>query len=203
MVNGGSYLGQFWNILTRLDGDVTKCLYALGAAPEADEELRAFWRRMCALTVFAFFDGVTYCMAFHAHNMRRRPDVVFSLEEMTRLEKMYDFDEDAEPVPPFSRDRMPDDLRFAFNVFARVNYTDYVLPTADPGWHLMIKVAHFRAGLEYPKLASSLEVSLKDVDFLLDAEHWYMERVFELLERCSEGLNAKVTELEDGDEVVM
>jgi hypothetical protein len=182
---------------------VSKCLYALGEAPEKNGELRSFWCRMCALTVFAFFDGVTYSMAFHAYVARRRPEVVFSLEELTRLEKMYDFDEDAEPVPPFSEARMHDDLRFAFNAFARVNYTDYVLPTADPGWLFIGEVARVRSGLQYPSRAPELEVSMKDVDAVLDGQQWYMARVFDLLESCKEGLNAKVAELEGGDEVVM
>jgi hypothetical protein len=203
MDNNGSYLGEFWNILTRLDGDVTKCMYALGETPVEDEELRSLWRRTCALTVFAFLDGVTYCMAFHAYNMRRRPDVPFSLEELTRLGKMYDFDEDAEPAPPFNEARMLDDLRFVFNAFARVNFADYTLPVADPGWLHVGEVARIRARLQYARLARELEVSLKDVDALLSAEQWYMERVFEMLEICGEGLTAKAAELAGEDDVVM
>src|ERR1044071_746239 len=96
-----SYLLEFWNIFTRLGNDVRACMYGLGETPEEDEELRAFWRRMCALTVFAFFDGVTYSMAYNAYSRRRRPDEAFSPEEMTRLEKMYDFDKTAERVLTF------------------------------------------------------------------------------------------------------
>src|ERR1044071_1490634 len=165
-----SYLLEFWYIFTRLGNDVRTCIYGLGETPEEDEELRAFWRRMCALTVFAFFDGVTYSMAFHAYSRRRRAEMPFSPEELTRLEKMYDFDATAERVLTFNEDKMLDDLKFVFNAFARVNFTDYVLPTDDPRWRFVSEIARIRARLQYARLALELEVIWKkDVDALLSS----------------------------------
>lgn len=198
-------LTDFWGVITRLKEETSMCLKALGETAEEDEELRSFWRRMYALAIFSFFDGVTYRMTFHAHAARFRRDVIFSLDEMKRLESAYDFDEDAdEPVSTFSRARMLDDIRFAFNAFAHVHYSDYVLPVADPEWVLLGAVARVRSGLQHPREPRGLEVSEENVEELLNGLRWYVHRTAELLEDCLKQFEAKVVEWGDEeDEVVM
>lgn len=204
MRNDAISLKEFWAILTRLKEEASRCLGALEATPEEDEAGRSFWRRMYAHAVFSFFDGVTYRLTFHAYAARERRDVTFSLDELTRLEKMYDFDEEAEPVSTFSRTRMLNDIRFAFNAFARVHYSDYVLPTADPEWVLLRQVARIRTGLQHPREPQELEVYDENVDSLLEGMRWYIERIAELLEDCLTQFEAKVIEWGDeGEEPVM
>ncbi|MFL6257810.1 MAG: hypothetical protein ACJ74T_22615, partial [Pyrinomonadaceae bacterium] len=123
MRNDAISLKEFWGIITRLKEDASVCLKSLEETPKDDEINRSFWRRMYALAVFSFFDGVTYRMTFHAYAARERRDVIFLFDELARLEKMYDFDEDAEPAPTFGHARMIDNIRFAFNAFARVHYS--------------------------------------------------------------------------------
>jgi len=204
MRNDAVSLKEFWGVITRLKEDASACLKALAETPEDDEAGRSFWRRMYALAVFSFFDGVTYRMTFHAYAARERRDVVFLFDELTRLEKMYDFDEDAEPVSAFGHARMLDNIRFAFNAFARVHYSDYVLPTADPEWAFLRQVARIRAGLEHPRAPQELEVYDETVDDLLQGLRWYVERVAELLEDCLTQFEAKVVEWGDEEnEMVM
>jgi hypothetical protein len=193
-------LKEFWAVLTRLKEDASRCLRAMEAAPEDDEAGRSFWRRMYALALFAFFDGVTYRMTFHAYAARARRDVVFSLGELSRLEKMYDFDEDAEPVSTYGKARMLDEVRFAFNAFARVHYSDYVLPTADPEWGLLRRVADIRTRLQHPRGPRELEVDEGTVEELLEGMRWYVERIAELLEDCLERFEAKAAEWDDEEE---
>lgn len=199
-------LTELWGVLVRLKDDAARCMKALDETPEQDEQGRSFWRRMYALAIFAFFDGVTYRLTFHAYAARDRRDVTFSLEELNRLEGMYDFDEDAEPVSTFSKTRMLDDIRFAFNAFARVHYSDYVLPTADREWVLLLRqIARIRLALQHPREASELEVYEENVDDLLEGLRWYVERIAELLESCTAHFEAKAAswDAEEQDDVVM
>jgi hypothetical protein len=196
-------LQEFWGVVKCLNGDASRCIAALAEKPE-DEEERAFWRRMYARAVFALIDGTTYRMTFHAYAARGRRDVAFSLEEQTRLERAYDFDEDQEVVATFSSAQMLDDLRFAFNVFARVHYSDYVLPTHDPNWALVKEIALIREALQYPREALELEVDEGNLDALVGGLRWLVERMVELLESCNTHLVEKFAAWEAGeDEVIM
>lgn len=211
MIDNAISLEEFWGVVTRLNDYVKTCMASLHEAPEDDERQKSFWRRMYALAVFSMIDGIVYRMIFHAHAARERPDVVFSLDELQRLEKSYDFDEDEEPVAVFSRTKMLDDIKFAFNAFARVHYCDYVLPTTDPDWHLIKGIARIREALQHPRCAEDLEVYDEDVDTLVHGLLWFMERLVDLLEysriQASEkfaALEKKIAGLiDEDDEVVM
>jgi len=198
-------LEEFWNVVTRLNGDVSRCMAALEETPEEDEEGRAFWRRMYARAVFAVIDGATYRMTFHAHAARERRDVTFSLDELSRLEKAYDFDEDQEEfVSTFSKSQMLDNIRFAFNAFARVHYSDYVLPINDPDWVIIKEVARMRDALRYPRAPEETQVYEENIDTLVQGLLWFVERMVELIEDSRDRFKEKVAEWESGeDETVM
>jgi len=200
MIDDKVSLKDFWGVVTRLKNEAARCLKGWEETPQEEEEARSFWRRMYAHAIFSFFDGVTYRMTFHAHAARFRRDVVFSLDELTRLENAYDFDEDAEPVAAFSKTRMLDDTRFAFNVFARVHYSDYVLPTADPDWVSLREVAHIRNVLQYPREPAEIEVYEENVESLLEGMRWYVERLAELLRDCLTQFELKVAEWDEEEE---
>jgi hypothetical protein len=183
MIDNAVSLEEFWGVVTGLNEYVKTCMASLQETPEEDEKRKKFWRRMYALAVFSMIDGIVYRMIFHAHAARERPGVVFSLDELQRLEKSYDFDEDEEPVAVFSRTKMLDDIKFAFNAFARVHYCDYVLPTSDPDWHLIKGIARLREALQHPRNAEELEVYDENVDTLVHGLLWFVERLVDLLER--------------------
>src|SRR2546423_886508 len=205
MIDSTVSLEEFWNVVTRLNGDVSRCMAALEETPEEDEEGRAFWRRMYARAVFAVIDGATYRMTFHAHAARERRDVTFSLDELSRLEKAYDFDEDQEEfVSTFSKSQMLDDIKFAFNAFARVHYSDYVLPINDPDWVLIKEIARMRDALRYPRAPEETEVYEENIDTLAEGLLWFVERMVELIEDSRDRFKEKVAEWESGeDETVM
>ena len=205
MIDNTVSLEEFWNVFMNLNGDASRCMAALEETPEEDEEGRAFWRRMYARAVFAVIDGATYRMTFHAHAARARRDVTFSLDELTRLEKAYDFDEDQEEfVSTFSKSQMLDDIKFAFNAFARVHYSDYVLPINDPGWILIKEIARMRDALRYPRAPEETQVYEENIDTLVQGLLWFVERMVELIEDSRDRFVEKVAEWESGeDETVM
>jgi hypothetical protein len=201
-------LEEFWGVITRLSNDAKICLgmIELELSPEEeDEEERAFWRRMYARAVFAVIDGATYRMMYHAYAATERPDVTFSIDELMRLENYYDFDEDKEdPEITFSRTRMLDDLKFAFNVFARVHYSDYILPIQDPNWIHVKEIARIREALQYAREAKELEVYEESVDNLVLGLVWLLQQMVELFESCRKHTEEKFAADEPGeDERVM
>jgi hypothetical protein len=171
----------------------------LETAPE-DEEASSFWRRMYALSVFALFDGVIYRMTLYAYAARHRRDVAFSLSELSRLEKAFDFDRDEELVSSFSKTQMLDDIRFAFNVFARVHYSDYVLPTHEPGWMDVEEILRIREVLQYPKEAQQLEVDHGKVTSLVEGLRWFVERMVDLIESSEKHTLDRFAAWEDEEE---
>jgi len=198
-------LEEFWNVVKRLNGDASRCMMSLEETPEEDEEGRSFWRRMYARAVFAVIDGATYRMTYHAYAARGRRDVVFSPGELDRLEKSYDFDEDQEEVlATFSRARMLDNIKFAFNAFARVHYSDYVLSINDPAWALLKEIARMKDSLQYPRAPEETEVYDEQIDTLVEGLLWFVERMVEVIEDSGECLTKKSAAWEaDEDEVVM
>jgi len=205
MIDSRVSLKEFWNVFTNLNGDVSRCMAALEETPEEDEEERAFWRRMYARAIFAAIDGATYRMTFQAYAARARPSVTFSMDELERLEKAYDFDEDQEEfVSTFSKSQMLDNIRFAFNAFARVHYSDYVLPINDPDWVIIKEVARMRDALQYPRAPEETEVYEENIDTLVKGLLWFVERMMELLKDSGDRLQEKIAEWESGeDETIM
>jgi hypothetical protein len=196
MIDNTVSLEEFWGVVTRLNDYVKTCMASLQETPEENEKQKKFWRRMYALAVFSMIDGIVYRMIFHAHAARERPGVAFSLDELQRLEKSYDFDEDEEPVAVFSRTKMLDDIKFAFNAFARVHYCEYVLPTGDPDWHLIKGIARLREALQHPRNAEELEVYDENVDTLVHGLLWFVERLVDLLESSRIQASEKVAVLD-------
>ena len=205
MYDNAISLEEFWGVVTRLTGDANRCMTALEATPEEDEEGRAFWRRLYARAVFAAIDGAVYRMAFHAYAARDRRGVVFSMSELSRLEKAYDFDEDMDEfVSTFSRTQMLDDIKFAFNVFARVHYSDYVLPINDPDWADVEDIAYLRNTLQYPRDPEGIEVYEENVDSLVGGLLWLVKRMVEIIEDSRERTLEKFAEWKaEDDEPIM
>ncbi|HKC65970.1 MAG TPA: hypothetical protein VKB86_20165, partial [Pyrinomonadaceae bacterium] len=185
-------LKSFWELLKRLNRDVKRCMMALQETPEDDEEARSFWRKMYALSVFSLIDGVTYRMMFQAYIARHRSDVLFTPDELIKLKNYYDFDEDREAVMTFSRTQMLEDLKFAFNAFARVHYSDYILPTHDDNWALIKDIARIRNALQFPREASAVEVYEENIDSLVYGLLWLIERMVELVNDSSAALLEKL-----------
>ena len=177
-------LEEFWSLVKALNGDVERCMTALHETPEDDAAGKQFWRRMYARAVFAMIDGATYRMMFHAYAARDRRDVTFSLDELMKLESYYDFDEDQEAVTTFSKTQMLDSIRFAFNAFARVHYSDYILPIHDQSWILVKEMAYLRECWQYPREVQGIEVYEENIDTLVAGLLWLVERLLELLKSC-------------------
>jgi len=206
MSNHHASLEASWKIIRRLNGDAKRCIRALQETPADDEEERSFWRRTYARSVFALMDGAVYQLLAHAYAARHRRDVVFSLDELQRLEKAYDFDEDQEPSTTFSRTQMLEQIRFAFNAFARVHYSDYILPTHDPGWAHIKEIGYLREYLQFPKEPRSLEVQEENIDILVEGLLWFVERMVELMESSQEQAMMKFAAWEsdqDENEIIM
>lgn len=205
MYNDTVSLEEFWDVVVTLSTDVKRCLAVLDATREEDEEAKSFWRRMSARAVFAFFDGVIYRMMFHAYAARDRREVTFSFDELKRLETAYDFDEDAEEaVFTFSKSQMLEEIKFAFNAFARVHYSDYVFPATDPNWIALKEVADIRQIIQTPREAKQLAVYEENVDDLTSAMQWFLECLVALLESSRQQMVEKVAEWDSNeDEIVM
>lgn len=194
-------LTEYWGVMRTLCHDTTRCLEGLNEAEEEeDEEAIVYWSRAFARAVFDALDGVTYRMTFHAHAARQRRDVVFSLEELERLENVYDFDEEAEPSAAFSTSAMLDDIKFAFNAFARVHYADYVLPTGEPGWASMREAARVRQTLRFPRAPDELIVHPENVESLTEAFVWFVQRATELVEVCDKRIREVFDEWEASED---
>jgi hypothetical protein len=206
MSNRTASLEQSWKLIKHLNSDAKRCIRALQEARADDDEERSFWRRMYARAVFAIFDGTVYHLMSHAYVARHRRDVTFSLDELLRLEKSYDFDEDQEPSVTFSKAQMLEDIRFAFNAFARVHYSDYILPTHAREWALIKEIARIREVLQFPREKQSVEVYDGDLDALVEGLLWFVERMVELMESSQEHAMMKFAAWEsdqDENEIIM
>lgn len=181
---------EFWSVVVHLNEDVTRCTTGLNETAEGDTEGKSFWRRMHARAIFALIDSAVYGMTFHAYLARNRPDVPFSLEELTRLEGAYDFDEDSERPATWSRALTLDDIRFAFTVIARAHYCDYILPIHEPGWNLVKDILRIRNALDYAREPKESEVYDENIESLVDGTAWLLACCVDCFKGCAETLEA-------------
>ncbi len=200
---------EFWNIVGALAADMQRCASALEALSNNEDEPDRgkwfwFWRRMCALSVFAMIEGAVYHMMYIAYVARDSRDVVFSLDELAILENAYDFDEDREVEPGLTQPQMLERIKFAFNAFARVHYSDYVLPISEDGWREIKETFLIKQGISTPRTTAELEVSDDSVTDLLEGTAWFMNCLVALIESCRDAGAARIASWEDEkDEPVM
>lgn len=193
---------EFWNIVGALAADMQKCASALEALAQDEEaenrgKMFWFWRRMCALSVFAAIEGSTYHMMYIAYVARDSRDVVFSLEELEVLENAYDFDEDREIEPGLTQEQMLERIKFAFNAFARVHYSDYILPISDKGWLRLKQVFLIKRVISHPQSTAELEVFDENLTDLLVGMAWFMQCMVTLIESCRDSAAARVASWEE------
>jgi hypothetical protein len=195
-------IDEFWNIVGALAADMQRSASALEAVA-SDEELEDrgkwfwFWRRMCALNVFEMIEGTIYHMTYIAYVARYSRDVVFSLDELEVLENAYDFDEEGDVEPGLTLEPMLERIKFAFNAFARVHYSDYILPISDEGWAQMKEVFAIKETISHPQTTAELEVFDDNVTDLLQATAWFMQCLVALIESCRDSAGARVASWED------
>lgn len=195
---------EFWSVVVYLNQDVTRCMAGLYETAEGDAESKSFWRRLYSRAIFALIDSAVYGLTFHAYLARNRPDVTFSLEEITRLETAYDLDEDSERPGTWSRALTLDDIRFAFSVFARVHYCDYILPIHEPGWNLVKDMLRIRNVLDYAREPNELEVYDENIESLEEGTGWLVRCCLDCFKECAKTLEAYVLRGDSGeDEIVM
>ncbi|MBD0325077.1 MAG: hypothetical protein ICV68_01520 [Pyrinomonadaceae bacterium] len=200
---------EFWDIVSALAADVQQCAAAHEAAVKNEEDEKQgewlwFWRRMCAHTVFSLIEGATYHLMYIAYVARNSREVVFSLDELEILEKAYDFDDEREVEPGLTQEQMLERIKFAFNAFARVHYSDYILPTHEEDWLKVKETFRIKAAISSPQLVRELEVMDDDVTVLLQATAWFVQRLVALVESCRDCAGARVASWEaEKDEPIM
>jgi hypothetical protein len=200
---------EFWDIVGALAEDMQKCAAAHEALVTDEEAERRgewlwFWRRMCAHSVFALVEGATYHLMYIAYVARDSRDVVFSLDELAILENAYDFDEEREVEPGLTQAQMLERIKFAFNAFARVHYSDYVLPAQDAEWLQVEEIFHVKEVISAPRLVSELEVFDENLTDLLQATTWFVQRLVALMESCRDCAKERIASWEaEKDEPIM
>jgi hypothetical protein len=98
---------------------------------------------------------------------------------------------------------MLEDMKFAFNAFARVHFSDYVLPTSEPGWVFVKAIAYFKNSLQDPGQPKGLILEEKDVGLLAEGLKWFMERMLDLQDSCYEAMQKLSLREADENEMVM
>jgi len=186
---------EFWSIVKRLNGDVNRCLTKLQATAAGDAE-KAFWRRMYARAVFGLIDAAIHQMAWHAYITRKLTEVPFSPDELARLETIAEATADHMATSPPDTSQTLADMEFAFNSFARVHFSEYVLPTNDPAWVLVQATAALKHLFQDPRQVRGLAVRDEDVGLLGKGLQWFVERMVDMQKSCYQAML-------DKDELVM
>jgi hypothetical protein len=199
-------LEGFWSVVVALTEDAKTCIGVLDKVyDDDDDDAVMFWRRMYARSVIALIEGATYRMTYAAYLARDRRDVTFSLSEMQELEKAYDFEEEFDPVVEVSRALALDRIQLAFKVFARVHYSDYVLPIQEAEWAHIKEIFRIKQTLMFPREAQELAIDEEKVDALIFGTTWFMERLVNILQSSRTSMLEQVAswENEDDDGIVM
>lgn len=207
---------EFWAIVTELADDVKKCATALEILNQQgseDENMLRFWRKMCAYCLFALIEGATYHMLYIAYVARHAHDVVFTLEEMEMLENAYDFDEDKyvfpqledkDLEPGLTPAQMIDRIKFAFNAFARVHFSDYTLPDDKNGWAGIKLMLRTKSKISHPQTVAELEVYDEHVTDMLLGTPWFMQCMVALMQDCRDSAQRRMDAWEaEKDEPIM
>lgn len=198
-------LEQFWKIVAALANDLRRCTSALeSAAKGEDAKAVQSWRRLCAHVIFASLESSTYHMIYTAYIERSGRDVVFSPDEMQRLESFYDFNDDNRIEVERTPEQRLERIKFAFDAFARVHCCDYLLPADDPDWLAVKDIFSIEKRLTHPQTSADLDISDDSVTNLLEGTAWIMKQMVSLLESSEKSMDDRAAFLrEEKDELIM
>jgi len=153
--------------------DVADCWLTL---KKSDEPLH---RRNYVRAVFAMVDG--FLSALKAHTIEEweagrftptRPEIALLFEEA------YYVDDHgrADARPAFLP--MKNNVRFAFDVFARAHGVGDRPDYTHPGWPAFQTATEVRNRITHPKAAADLEISDPDLKAIEDAFSWFLDATF-------------------------
>jgi hypothetical protein len=196
---------EFWKIVAALANDLRRCTSALEiASKEDDAKAVQSWRRICAHVVFASLESAAYHMLSVAYVARNSADVFFSPDELERLETAYGFDADNESKAGLSPEQRLDRIKFAFNAFARVHCSDYLLEQSDPAWLPVKEIFLIEKRLTQPQTGAEMSISDDSVTNFLEGTAWIMKQMVSLLESSEKSIEDRAAFFrEEKDELIM
>lgn len=140
---------------------------------EFDENERQFRRRSYIRTVFALVEGVTFVMKQFALSVHEGGTIIFSPAELALLrEEQYDL-EKGRPRTQQKHLRVADNLRFAFDVFARAFQTTYTLDVNIHQWSWFLDSVKLRNRIMHPKALKDLIISDEEMMQIQEVAAWY------------------------------
>ncbi len=198
-------LEEFWKIVAALANDLRRCTSALETASKTeDAKAVQSWRRLCAHVIFASLESAAYHMLYTAYVERNARDVVFSTDEVERLERAYDFGENNQPESNLTPEQRLDRIKFAFDAFARVHCCDYLLPADDSAWLSVKDIFIVEKRLTHPQASAELNISDDNVTNSLEGTAWIMKQMVSLLESSEKSMEDRAAFLkEEKDELIM
>lgn len=138
-------------------------------------------RRSYVRSIFAAIEAITFGIKRVTLQMSKHRQIKLDVDELERLKEVR-IDSYGKPQKrflPFS-----DNIKFAFNVFAKVHGFHCVAQFGDSGWQAMLEAVSVRDRLMHPKSSQDLEVTARDIGRVQQAAHWYFTTRNHLVDRA-------------------
>lgn len=143
-------------------------------------------RRALVRLVYSFIEGHVYQMKQYAVFVHRTVRPIFSDAELALLtERTYRLNDRGQAEEHSRFLKLPHNLRFAFDAFARAHGLSSTLDVSGKGWAAFKAGRTIRDRLAHPKTVDSLDVSSEEVATVEHALDWFATSSGDLFRRCS------------------
>lgn len=163
-----------------LGGDIKMCDAALR------EDDSQFWRRTYVRALFAYIEGLNYLKKVHAFQAHLAGRVKYTKAELSViLEESYELNNQGEAVERTSFKSLDKNLRFAFQVYARIYDICFKVDCSGLGWQSFKTAIKIRNRVTHPKRLSDLSITDDELQTLDETLEWYVQNniALRLLER--------------------
>ena len=139
-------------------------------------------RRAFTRTLIAYVEAQTHALKGLAILMHEGNPLTFTRAELAMLyEEQYFLKENGGAVQKQRLMRLPENVRFSFEVHAKAFQSDFALDTSSAGWESLRSAIKIRNRITHPKSSADVEISDNDINCLRKAKDWYSYSAIEAL----------------------
>jgi hypothetical protein len=157
--------------------------------------LAASARRILVRSIFAYIEALTFAIKTSAID---HSEILHTAEELSFVkEEAYELNDRGLIRKTKAKLRLLSNLRFAFNLYAKLQGFEYVLNCGGTGWQQLTSSVKVRDRLTHPKSVADLFVTDDEIQTALSAFFWFDEEIISLMKSHGGALRKRVKNLQD------
>jgi hypothetical protein len=189
--------GRWQRIATVLISDITHCRDELARIAQQEKRIDQFWARGLIRSFLAYIESSVYEMRLVVRDADDARRIKLSAAERSLInEETYELTESGKPQIRTRYLKIERNFRFTTELFAQVFEVTSDIDYSGSGWSAFLDAIKIRNRITHPRDPESINLSLEEVETIVNAFRWYLDSTDSLLNRSNAKLQSQNTEMQ-------